>query len=59
MDVQKPDLPANLEEYGFGFWMRFLTAYPVRLVNGKNEPWYFVARLTKNNPYDNIRMGDR
>jgi hypothetical protein len=50
---------ADLKEYGYGFWMRFLTTYPKRLLNGKNAPWYFVARLTKNKPYDNIRMGDR
>jgi hypothetical protein len=35
----------NLEEYGYGFWMRFLSAYPDRLFSGKNEAWYFVARL--------------
>jgi hypothetical protein len=52
-------LPDNLEEYGYGFWMRFLTAYPERLLSGKSEPWYFIARLTKNDPYDNTRMGDR
>ena len=39
--------------------MRFLTVYPVRLLAGKNEAWYFVARLTLNNPYDSIRVGDR
>jgi hypothetical protein len=48
-----------LKEYGYGFWMRFLTTYPVRLENGKNAPWYFLARLTKNTPYDDIGMGDR
>ncbi len=46
-------------EYGYGFWMRFLTTYPKRLINGKNGPWYFVARLTSNKPYDDIGMGDR
>lgn len=39
--------------------MRFLTTYPVRLVNGKNAPWYFVARLTKNTPVKDGAMGDR
>ncbi|CAK56140.1 unnamed protein product (macronuclear) [Paramecium tetraurelia] len=47
------------DEYGYGFWMRFLTAYPQRLNNGKNEAWYFVARLANQEKYDNIRMGDR
>jgi hypothetical protein len=36
----------ELEEYGYGFWARYLTAYPTRLIAGKNAPWYFVARLT-------------
>ena len=39
--------------------MRFLTAYPKRMINGKNQPWYFVSILTTNENYDNIRMGDR
>lgn len=26
----------NLVEYGYGFWARFLTAYPSRLIYGKN-----------------------
>ena len=38
----------NLVEYGYGFWARFLTAYPVRMLAGKNAPWYFVSRLTVN-----------
>ena len=49
----------NLVEYGYGFWARFLTAFPTRLINGKNQPWYFVSRLTTNEEYDNVRMGDR
>jgi len=47
------------KEYGYGFWMRFLTTYPKRLINGKNGPWYFVARLTSNKPHDDVGMGDR
>jgi hypothetical protein len=39
--------------------MRFLTTYPTRLWAGKNAPWYFLARLTKNNPNDDIGFGDR
>jgi hypothetical protein len=46
-------------EYGYGFWARFLTAYPVQLPTGKSAPWYFMARLTSNENYDNVRMGDR
>jgi hypothetical protein len=66
-DAKKPiveyDTPSKdvdaAKEYGYGFWMRFLTTHPIRLINGKNAPWYFVARLTLNNPYDDIGMGDR
>jgi hypothetical protein len=38
-------------QYGYGFWMRYLTDYPKRLVSGKNAPWYFLARLTRNIPH--------
>lgn len=48
--IELPDdkLPRKIEEYGYGFWLRFLTLYPERLLQGKNAPWYFVARLTAN-----------
>jgi hypothetical protein len=36
---------ASKREYGYGFWLRFLTLYPKLLLNGKDAPWYFVARL--------------
>jgi hypothetical protein len=49
----------DVSEYGYGFWMRFLTRYPVALMAGKRAPWYFVSRLTTNNPYGNIEFGDR
>lgn len=28
-------------------------------MKGISKPWYFISRLTKNDPYDNINMGDR
>lgn len=49
--VDKKTSASNLEdlkEYGYGFWMRFLTTYPERLNAGKNQAWYFVSRLTVN-----------
>lgn len=49
----------DVREYGYGFWMRFLTRYPKPLYSGKKEPWYFVSRLTSNVKYDNVGMGDR
>jgi hypothetical protein len=58
LDKEHPNL-GDLVEYGYGFWLRFLTTYPKRLISGKNAPWYFVARLTKHKEYDNVRMGDR
>ncbi len=36
-----------------------MTRYPEPLWDGKNAPWYFVSRLTSNNPYKNNEMGDR
>ena len=36
VDKTSPESPSNLEEYGYGYWFRFLTIYPARLVNGKN-----------------------
>lgn len=39
--------------------MRFLTVYPKRLLSGKSAPWYFISRLTSNDPYDDLNMGDR
>jgi hypothetical protein len=58
LDKEHPNL-GDLKEYGYGFWLRFLTTYPNRLPSGKNAAWYFVARLTKHKEYDNVRMGDR
>ena len=39
--------------------MRFLTRHPVPMLEGKNQPWYFVSRLTRNDPYGNVGLGDR
>ena len=49
----------DLSEYGYGFYARFLTAYPTRLLSGKDAAWYFISRLTKNSPNGNTGMGDR
>ena len=48
----------GVKEYGYGFWTRWLTKFP-DVLTGVTEPWYFVSRLTTNDPYDNIRFGDR
>lgn len=36
IELTDDKLPVNLEEYGYGFWLRFLTTYPKRLLSGKN-----------------------
>ena len=52
-------MPVKIREYGYGFWMRFMTAYPTRLWSGKNAPWYFLARLTVNPKNGDVGFGDR
>ncbi|CAD8058815.1 unnamed protein product [Paramecium sonneborni] len=65
VDQEKPVFENTIEkekdfiEYGYGYWLRFLTLYPKRLENGKNAPWYFLSRLTLNKNYQNIAMNDR
>jgi len=34
--VKEDNYEKFLEEYGYGFWARFLTVYPERLLAGKN-----------------------
>ena len=34
------------DSYGYGYWFRFLTVFPTRLISGKNAPWYFMSRIT-------------
>jgi hypothetical protein len=52
-------LPQNINEYGYGFWLRFLTHYPVRMWGGKDAAWYFTARLTINQNFADAGFGDR
>ncbi|KAM3142438.1 hypothetical protein pb186bvf_005340 [Paramecium bursaria] len=33
--------------------------FSTRLPNGKDQPWYFLSRLTSNKNYDNIKQNDR
>jgi hypothetical protein len=46
-------------DYGYGYWMRFMTRHPAPMISGKKEAWYFVSRLTRNDPYGDIALGDR
>ena len=59
-DIQATgDKLKDVREYGYSFWMRYLTRHPVPMYTGKKEPWYFVSRLTTNQNYGNIGKGDR
>lgn len=49
----------DVREYGYGYWMRFMTRHPAPLFSGKKEPWYFISRLTSNANYGNLGKGDR
>jgi hypothetical protein len=52
-------IPLNTNEYGYGFWFRYLTRYPFIQWAGKNQAWYVVSRLTSNEKNDNAGFGDR
>lgn len=58
IDIANNDLKDS-SEYGYGFWLRFMTRHPNPLFDGLTEPFYFVARLTENVPYKNTNLGDR
>jgi len=40
-----------MDEFGYGYWFRFITHFPTRMWSGKSGAWVFVSRLTSNNPY--------
>lgn len=58
IEFEEKDL-IDICEYGYGFWMRYLTRFPEPMYDGKRDPWYFVSRLTSNENYENNEMGDR
>lgn len=45
-EVKADTSPVKLNEYGYGFWVRFMVLYPTPTWPGKIAPWYFLARLT-------------
>jgi len=49
----------DVEQYGYGFWCRFLTHYPKQLMKGLQNDWSFMARLTKNEKFGDAGLGDR
>lgn len=46
-------------DYGYGFWVRWLTRYPDYLEQRVKNTHYFLARLTSNEKYDDLGFGDR
>lgn len=52
-------LPANIQEYGYGFWIRYTTYYPERQWSGRQKEYHFLARLTVNVNNNDYGMGDR
>ena len=58
-DFGEGAVPDDLLEYGYGFWIRFLTYYPTRMIGGKRAPWYILSRMTKNPKPTDIGLGDR
>jgi hypothetical protein len=48
-----------MTEYGYGYWLRFMVAYPKRMIDGKNAPWYIISRMSKNKQGSDIGVGDR
>jgi hypothetical protein len=48
----------GLTEYAYGFWFRYLTTYPQRLV--KKPQWLQLARFSSNEEVEDAKnMGDR
>lgn len=53
-------MPADTSEYGYAYWFRYTTLYPIAQTSGKNEAWYVMSRMSVNNPGDNLKTyGDR
>jgi hypothetical protein len=57
--IAEQELNGNFKSYGFGFWMRWTQRYPSALHHGATDDKYFIARLTENNPYSDVDIGDR
>jgi hypothetical protein len=60
--VAYKDLPSNVadqNEYGYGFYFRYLTHFPQRMWTGKNNAWYFLSRLTNSKIFGDVAYGDR
>ena len=47
-------------DYGYGFWIRWLSRYPDEMLTGRaKNTFYFVSRLTTNKNFNDVEMGDR
>ena len=54
-----PENLKDIREYGYSYWVRYLSRHPKPMYQGKSEPWYFMSRLTVNKEYQNVEKGDR
>lgn len=53
-------MPKDVSEYGYGYWFRYTTLYPVVQPTGKSDTWYIMSRMTTNMVgADLSAMGDR
>jgi hypothetical protein len=57
--AQLPSSQADMNEYGYGYFFRYLTHYPGRMWTGKDQAWYFMSRLANSNVYGDLGFGDR
>lgn len=39
---------SNVSEYGYGFWLKYLSTYPTSLPTGLAGDYFMVARMTSN-----------
>jgi hypothetical protein len=53
-------MPSDTTQYGYAYWFRYTTWYPVVQTTGKSDAWYVMSRLTISNPQvDYSNLGDR
>lgn len=46
--IEGKDL-GGASDYGYGFWIRWLSRYPEELLTGRTkDTYYFISRLTTN-----------
>jgi protein transport protein SEC24 len=49
----------DASEYGYGFWMRYMSEFPKPYTMPKNK-YHFISRMTSNKEYQDFsKYGDR